>query len=115
MYNFLFGPSVSANAGRLGLFGHALFGESLSRLSAGISVPILGGLTTSVTSANSFAMAFGGGVDIGLTRHIALRAGQFDYLRTQFTPTEALANGLSSSSNGRQNSFRYAGGIVFRF
>lgn len=115
LYNFLFGPTVSTDFGRLGLFGHALFGESVSRLSAGVSVPIIGGLTTSVSSANAFAMAFGGGVDIGLTRHISIRAGQFDYLRTQFSPTEALASGLSSSSSGRQNSFRYSGGIILRF
>jgi len=115
MYNLLFGPTVSTNFGRLGVFGHALFGESLSRLSTGVSVPILGGFNTSVSSSNAFAMAFGGGVDIGLTKHIAIRAGQLDYLRTQFSPTEALAYGLSTSSNGRQNTFRYSGGVVFQF
>ncbi len=115
MYNFLFGPTVSTNFGRLGVFGHALFGESLSRLSTGVSVPILGGFNTNVSSSDAFAMAFGGGVDIALTKHIAVRAGQFDWLRTQFRPTDALAYGLSTSSNGRQNTFRYSGGIVFNF
>jgi peptidoglycan-associated lipoprotein len=115
MYNLLFGPTVSTNFGRFGVFGHALFGESLSRLSTGVSVPILGGIGTNVSSSNSFAMAFGGGVDVGLTRHIAIRAAQLDYLRTQYSPTEALAFGLSTNSNSRQNSFRYSGGIVFNF
>jgi peptidoglycan-associated lipoprotein len=78
-------------------------------------VPILGGISTNVSSSNSFAMAFGGGVDVGLTRHIAIRAAQLDYLRTQYSPTEALAFGLSTNSNSRQNSFRYSGGIVFNF
>lgn len=115
MYNLLFGPTVSTNFGRLGLFGHALFGESLSRLSTGVSVPILGGINTSVSSSNSFAMAFGGGVDLGLTKHFAIRVAQLDYLRTQYSPTEALAFGLSTSSGSRQNSLRYSGGIVFNF
>src|SRR5581483_5911778 len=82
MYNLLFGPTVSTNFGRVGVFGHALFGESLSRLSTGVSVPILGGINTSVSNASAFAMAFGGGVDLGLTKHIAIRAVQLDYLRT---------------------------------
>jgi hypothetical protein len=60
-------------------------------------------------------MAFGGGVDIGLTRHVALRAAQIDYLRTQFNTSDALLTGLSSSTAARQNSWRYSAGIVFRF
>lgn len=115
MYNFLFGPTVSTDFGRIGVFGHALFGQSMSRLSTGVSVPILGGINTNVSSANAFAMAFGGGVDLGLTKHISIRVAQLDWLRTQFSPTEALAYGLSTSSNGRQNNLRYSGGIVFRF
>jgi peptidoglycan-associated lipoprotein len=60
-------------------------------------------------------MAFGAGVDIGLTRHLAIRAAQVDYLRTQFNATDALTTGLSSSLGNRQNSMRYSAGIVFRF
>jgi peptidoglycan-associated lipoprotein len=82
---------------------------------AGFSVPIIGGVSTGLTSATAFAMAFGGGVDIGITDHIAIRAAQIDYVRTQFSTTDALTTGLSSSTNGGQNSFRYAAGIVFRF
>ena len=60
-------------------------------------------------------MAFGGGVDIGLTRHLAIRAVQVDYIRTQFNSIDALTTGLSSSLGNRQNNFRYSTGIVFRF
>jgi hypothetical protein len=60
-------------------------------------------------------MAFGGGIDIGLTRHLAIRAVRVDYLRTQFNATDAATNGLSSSLGNRQKSFRYSSGIVFRF
>lgn len=113
--NYLFGPTVTAGFGRSAVFAHALFGAAHSSLGAGVSVPIIGGISTGLTSANAFAMAFGGGVDIGLTRHFAIRAVQVDYLRTQFNATDALMTGLSSSLGNRQNSFRYSSGIVFRF
>lgn len=113
--NYLFGPTVTASLGRSAVFAHALFGEARSSLGAGVSLPIIGGISTDLTSANAFAMAFGGGLDIGLTRHLAIRAVQVDYLRTQFNATDALTTGLSSSLGNRQNSFRYSAGIVFRF
>jgi peptidoglycan-associated lipoprotein len=114
-YTYLFGPTVTGNFGRASVFGHALFGEAHSSLGAGISLPIIGGISTGLTSANAFAMAFGGGVDIGLTRHLAIRAFQADYLRTQFSSTDALITGLSTNLNGGQNSYRASAGIVFRF
>ncbi|MGZ4866310.1 MAG: hypothetical protein ACXV7C_03760 [Candidatus Angelobacter sp.] len=115
LYNFLFGPTATAYFGKSSVFGHALFGEAHSSLSAGVTVPILGGISAPITSANAFAMAFGGGVDIGLSRHFAIRAAQLDYIRTSFNSTDALASGLSTDFNNHQNSFRYSGGIVFRF
>src|ERR1700681_3097546 len=113
--NYLFGPTVTGKLGRSAIFAHALFGEAHSSLGAGVSVPIIGGISTGLTSANAFAMAFGGGIDIGLTRHLAIRAVQVDYIRTQFNAIDALTTGLSSSLGNRQNSFRYSTGIVFRF
>jgi hypothetical protein len=110
----LFGPTVTANLGRSAVFAHALFGEARSSLGAGVGIPIIGGISTGLTSANAFAMAFGGGIDIALTRHLAIRAVQVDYVRTQFSATDALTTGLSSSLGNRQNSFRYSTGIVFR-
>ena len=115
LYDFLAGPTATARFGKNSVFAHALFGVAHSSLNAGIGLPIIGGLSTGVTSASGFAMAFGGGVDIGLTRHVALRAAQIDYLRTQFNTSDALLTGLSSSTAARQNSWRYSAGIVFRF
>lgn len=113
--NYLFGPTVTAGFGRSAVFAHALFGAAHSSLGAGVNVPVIGGISTGLTSANAFAMAFGGGIDIGMTRHFAIRAVQVDYIRTQFSATDALLTGLSSSLGNRQNSFRYSSGIVFRF
>jgi hypothetical protein len=114
---YLFGPTVTANLGRSSVFAHALFGEARSSLSAGVGFPIIGGISTGLTSSNAFAMAFGGGIDFGLTRHIAMRAVQVDYLRTQFNAADALTTGLFNNNlaNNRQNNFRYSTGIVFRF
>jgi hypothetical protein len=113
--NYLFGPTITASVGRSSVFAHALFGEARSSLGAGVSIPIVGGISTGLTSANAFAMAFGGGIDIGLTRHLAIRAVQVDYLRTHFKATDALTTGLSSDFGNWQSSFRYSTGIVFRF
>src|SRR4029077_13611485 len=66
--NYLFGPTITANLGRSAVFAHALFGEAHSSLGAGVGIPIIGGISTGITSANAFAMAFGGGIDTGLTR-----------------------------------------------
>ena len=115
MYEFLFGPTVTTYFGKSSVFGHALIGAAHSNLSAGVSVPIIGGLSAPISSGNAFAMAFGGGVDIGLTRNFAIRAAQIDYVRTNFNTVDALASGLSSGTGNNQNSFRFSTGVVWRF
>lgn len=114
-HTLLLGPTVTANLGRSAVFAHALFGIARASLGAGISLPIVGGLSTDLTNSTAFAMAFGGGVDIGLTRHLAIRAAQIDYIRTGFNSADAVSTGLISSIGRLQNSVRYSGGIVFRF
>jgi opacity protein-like surface antigen len=115
MYNMLFGPTVTGYFGKSSVFGHALFGVAHSSLNAGVGVPIVGGISAPLDSANAFAMAFGGGVDIGLTRHFAIRAAQVDFIRTNFNSLDALGSGFASSTSNNQNSFRYSGGIIWRF
>jgi opacity protein-like surface antigen len=115
MYQFLFGPTVTTYFGKSSVFGHALFGAAHSSLSAGASVPILGGLSEPVSSGNAFAMAFGGGVDIGLTRNFAIRAAQIDFVRANFNGVDALASGFSPGTSNGQNSFRFSTGVVWRF
>jgi outer membrane immunogenic protein len=56
-------------------------------------------------SSSAFAMIAGGGLDIGLTRHIALRAFEADYYLTRFD------NGV----NDHQNNLRIAAGVTLRF
>lgn len=114
MYNMLFGPTVTGYFGKSSVFGHALFGAAHSSLNAGVSVPILGGISAPLDSSNAFAMAFGGGIDIGLSRHFAIRAAQVDLIRTNFNTLKSLT-GLNTGTSTNQNNFRYSGGLVWRF
>lgn len=54
---------------------------------------------------DAFAFAAGGGINVRLSRKLALRAVQADYLQTR----------LPNSTNNQQNHLRISGGIVFRF
>jgi outer membrane immunogenic protein len=56
-------------------------------------------------SANAFALTAGGGVDIRVSEHFAVRAFQADYYYTRFQ------NGV----NDHQNNLRLGAGLVFRF
>lgn len=113
-YTFLFGPVVSKQIGRYKPFGHALFGGNrLSSETIGTgSIPIfIPGFPASIQLTDTaFAMAFGGGLDWKLTRHISLRVGQADYLLTKHD----FSAGLSSVAK-HQNNLRASAGIVFVF
>ncbi|MEZ2347773.1 OmpA family protein [Terriglobus sp. RCC_193] len=93
------GPQVVLPAGRFEFFGHGLFGAA-----HGSDSYFPSGNTVS-SSANSFAIVTGGGIDIGLTRHIGVRAAQVEYLRTSFP----------NAGNNRQNSTIFSAGLLFRF
>jgi opacity protein-like surface antigen len=56
-------------------------------------------------SANAFALTAGGGLDIRLSEHFAVRAIQADYYYTRF------ANGV----NDHQNNLRLGAGLIYRF
>jgi opacity protein-like surface antigen len=97
IHNFLFGPTVSYRTRRVTPFVHALFGDSHLTGST-----VLAGTTTASSSNDAFAMALGGGADVKLSRLLAVRLAQIDYLRTQFSSTS-------------QNNMRYSAGLVLRF
>jgi hypothetical protein len=86
--NYLFGPRVSASAGKFRPFAEALFGA--------------GHLTTNgIGNDTSFATALGGGLDYRIIRPIAWRL-QGDYVQTRFF-------------GNTQNNVRLSTGIVLRF
>lgn len=101
---FLFGPRISYRKfQRVTPFAHALFGAAHG--SGSLFSESLGGGTPPLGANTGFAVATGGGVDLNVDRHFAVRVFQADYLHTR------LVNG----SNDRQNSFRLSVGIVLLF
>ncbi|MGA9542131.1 MAG: outer membrane beta-barrel protein [Candidatus Sulfotelmatobacter sp.] len=98
--SFLAGPRYRRTvAGHFAPFVQVLFGGARA---GGSLAPGSSGLPG---SANAFAMIAGGGLDIGLTRHVALRAFEADYYLTRFD------NGV----NDHQNNLRIAAGVIIRF
>ncbi len=83
---------------------YAFFGQALMGVAGGFhsDFPMYYGV---VPTAKSFAFTAGGGINIGITQRIALRAIEADWLRTQFP----------NSTNGSQSSLQLNTGFVFRF
>jgi len=98
--SYLAGPRYRfTRAHRFTPFAQALVGGVHA---SGVLAPGSSGLSG---SANAFAMIAGGGLDVGLSRHFAVRAVEADYYLTRFD------NGV----NDHQNNLRIAAGVVVRF
>jgi hypothetical protein len=92
-YTYLFGPTYAFRiSSSVTPFVHVLFGEDHER-SSSIFLPDI--------SSNSFSEDFGGGLDVKLVDHVALRLAQVDLMHT--------------NHSGGENHFRYGAGVVFRF
>jgi len=107
-YSYLFGPRLSfRHHDRITPFAQVLFGgihASDVPLSSGCS----GAGCTLLPAENSFALTAGGGLDIRVRRHLAIRLIQAEYLMTRF-------DNLNTGSTASQNDMRLSSGIVFRF
>lgn len=91
-YTYLGGPRFSyRNSGRMTPFAQVLVGAAHGAFSG------FGGSGT----GNGFAFSAGGGADLGITKHLALRP-QLDYIGMRFSGTTV-------------NTVRGSFGIVFRF
>jgi hypothetical protein len=93
-YTYTFGPVVAYRHNeKVTPFAHFLLGGYHASASAG-----------GVSASNSgFAMMFGGGFDVKATRHVALRAVQFDWLS------------LHSNGTSDNNNMRLSTGLLFRY
>lgn len=91
------------------VFAETLFGGSNTNGYANLERSIdLGGGTLSVSGTqHPFSMSVGGGLDINVSKTVAIRVAEMDYFLTRYT------NPITSTNN--QNNFRYLGGVVFRF
>ena len=98
LFTYMFGPRLSINhGGRLTPFGQALVGGARLR----VTVPGCLSTTGCSTNSNAWAFAAGGGVDVKLSQHIAVRLLEVEYLMTRFGDTH-------------QNNGRFGAGIVIR-
>jgi len=87
----------SASARTVSIFGEGLVGEAHGFDS------LFPGASGANASALSLAVQVGGGVDIGLSKHLSLRAVQASWLRTQ----------LPNTTTNVQNDLLLGAGIVF--
>ena len=111
-------PVTGNNAETTGSFVSYLFGPRLNLRKFDHFVPfaefLAGGtsggieLTGANAQQNAFAIATGGGLDVVLTKNLAWRFAQLDYLMTTHS-------GTLLGASGRQNNFRAATGLVLRF
>lgn len=92
-FAYLFGPRFNWRKSRLVPYVQFLFG--------GADTGLNGSLAS--TARNGFATAAGGGIDIAVTKHIALKPIQLEYVTVR------------PSSNSFQNDLRYSAGVVYRF
>jgi Outer membrane protein beta-barrel domain len=112
LFTYLFGPQVKIRAYQLQPYFHLLFGGAHTNVYGNafktICQPVAGACAFSkAPAADAFSMAFGGGIDVPLTKYIQFRPVEIDYLLTRFS------NQFTKTNN--QNTFRYCAGINFTF
>lgn len=124
--NFLGGIQIKENSRegrRFRPFAHALFGVAVQKVDVDSpQLPAIFGINDFHANETSFAMAFGGGVDIKLNERISVRAGQIDWniitrgdqqLGTVLVPTPFQTVGQPFVIRGtRQDNLRLSVGIV---
>jgi opacity protein-like surface antigen len=118
-YTFMVGPVLSYRLKRMTPFVHALFGWDRIYLDAST----LSGPPNSVVSASTnytdLAMAGGGGLDYKLFRHVAVRVGQLDYIRTSHDLNalynSAFGQGRFEGLKKHEVNLRASTGIVVQF
>lgn len=93
LMTYLTGPRFTLHRGRVTPYVHTLFGGAYSK-----------DAVNNTGYTNVFGMAVGGGADVRVNRHLAVRPLQAEYFLMRFPDGE----------NNRQNGFRYSTGVIFR-
>jgi opacity protein-like surface antigen len=101
----MFGPRISGRTKPVTVFGHWLVGAATNKLDDDI-----GAYNYNSFTKWQFAMAIGGGVDINVSKSVAIRAAQFDWV-----PVHSSLDEVSSSTKTFWNNVRYQAGVVFKF
>jgi opacity protein-like surface antigen len=104
VFPFIFGPRFTyRRSERFTPFAQALFGGGHAGGTLYTRTFRQGSAPPS--ARNAFAMAVGGGLDVNLSQHFAIRAFQADWFFTEFP------NGVTN----HQHNLRLSAGVVFRF
>ena len=102
-----FGPQIKIRIKRVQPFFEGLVGGAHTNYYQNVhkNCP---GCTSGSPGDWALDVVLGGGVDIKVTSHLAIRPIEFDYFLTRFI------NNITSGNNN-QNNFRYQAGLVFEF
>jgi outer membrane protein OmpA-like peptidoglycan-associated protein len=103
--SYLFGPRLSFRHDRITPFVQALFGGVHA---SEISLADCTFSCTLLPAENAFAWTAGGGLDVRVHRHFAIRVIQAEYMMTRFQD-------YTTGNTGSQNDVRLSSGLVFRF
>ena len=113
LFTYMFGPQIKKHSGKYQFFGEGLFGAAHSNGYGSIlrcvssNDPTSCNLSSGNGNNNAFAMEFGGGLDIPLSKTVQIRPVEVDYLYTNFS-----SNHVAHIANS-QNSFKYFAGVNF--
>jgi outer membrane protein OmpA-like peptidoglycan-associated protein len=105
VFTYMGGPRLSFRHDRVTPFVQVLAGGIHA---SEITLSDCTGNCTLLPSANAFALTAGGGLDIRIHHHLALRLVQAEYLMTRF-------DDLNTGSTATQDDIRLSTGLVFRF
>jgi hypothetical protein len=107
VYTFLCGPRLSYRRySRIAPFAQVLLG-GIHASSVTLS-GCRGSLCTPLPTQNSFSLVAGGGLYIGVLRHLSIRAIQAEYMMTRFGL-------LTPEGSTTQSDLRLSSGLVLRF
>jgi len=103
LFTYLFGPRFSYR-------GNKTFTPFAQVLVGGAHITdVTAAGVTLAKSENAFAMTVGGGLDWNVTKLVAIRVGQVEYVLTRFSNPFSL-----TGASGTQNSVRVSAGVVFK-
>ena len=112
LFTYNIGPIIKYRSKHFEPFVEAMFGGAHSNFYGNLFTDcgtVTGCVAASKSpSNNAFDFIIGGGIDVPLTKSVAIRPIQVDYVLTRF------GNGFTGGNNNQSN-FRYQAGIVFRF
>jgi hypothetical protein len=110
-FTYMFGPQFTIRKGKVQPFFHTLFGGAYSNYYANVSSSgtVSTGPTFVDAGKHAFALAAGGGLDVKVSKSIAIRLAQLDYFMTRFSGRYVDTTGTGSIGSleiNNQNNFR---------